>query len=361
MAATASRPRSPSPTARRRGRSAPTRGGRPRPDRSGHPPGSILAPLTGTSFVVTIASTRDVMTVDRHLQQPVVMPVGLAELGVSAPPVRAGPAGLLDTGCRSDLLTLDGQPLPVQITGSWSEAVEGAALPLRPCGDPDSLALGAGEHIVRSAPGTTTGLDVDRVVLASAAGGEPAATGPLLADRTAPTPTATVTETGRTSRKVEVDGGDGPFWLVLGEGLNRGWKATAKRTGPWVTPVGGRRHERVEGGPDGWRGGLRDAHLGAATVRVGRTRGIPRWGGGVRRARTWRVGDRRPFPRWRSRSLRHRVDGETSPATQPCRGHRWRWSQGSWPCSRHCCSTPSRPSSSPVPWYWPAVSPGSGG
>ncbi len=42
--------------------------------------------LTGTSFVVTVASTRDVTTVDRHREQAVVMPVGLAELGIPTPP-----------------------------------------------------------------------------------------------------------------------------------------------------------------------------------------------------------------------------------------------------------------------------------
>ncbi len=79
--------------------------------------------ITGRRLTVTITGTRDLTTFDRHAERPVVLPVGIAELGLPGPPPPAGAAGPLDTGCRRDLLTLDGQPLPVRITGQRPAAL----------------------------------------------------------------------------------------------------------------------------------------------------------------------------------------------------------------------------------------------
>ncbi|MGI8796904.1 MAG: hypothetical protein ACR2IR_10055, partial [Acidimicrobiia bacterium] len=81
---------------------------------------------------------------------------------------------------------------------------------------------------------------VDEVVLGSAAGGAPHALGafgavptasaPGRAGRSAATPggapTVTVEDEGRTSMKLRVEGAEAPFWLVLGQSDNDGWRAS---------------------------------------------------------------------------------------------------------------------------------------
>ena len=202
-----------------------------------------FAPLTTDHLTVTITGSRDVTTIDRRTGEPVVLPVGLAELGLPGVPPPAPAPASFDSGCRTDLLTIDGRPFPVRVAGSTAELQAGSPLPLEPCGDPTTLTLGPGDHLLRATPGRTSGLDLDRVVLTSGAGGEAAGT-PLLPAASGG-PTARLTSSDRTHRTVEVEGGDGPVWLVLGEGLNRGWHASAG--GHDLGPP-----RSVDGGMNGW-------------------------------------------------------------------------------------------------------------
>ena len=80
-----------------------------------------FAPLTGDDVRVTVTGLRPIVTTEYHELQPIVMPVGIAELGI--PGVRRGPlpAALPDT-CRTDLVALDGEPLPVRLDGSPADA-----------------------------------------------------------------------------------------------------------------------------------------------------------------------------------------------------------------------------------------------
>ena len=213
--------------------------------------GPVLVPLdlpalTGRSFVVTIDATRDVTTLDRHFQEPVVMPVGIAELGLPATAQIDRPDAF-DTGCRDDLLSVDGQPVPVRISGSRGDADDGTPLPLQPCGVPSTLTLGPGEHVVRSAPRHE---HRPRRRSRPAGLGRGRGSRPVLARRSTPVTyqaqAALVTSSGRTSRRIEVTGGDGPFWLVFGESLNPGWKATANGA-----DLGAPRP--VDGGFNGWQ------------------------------------------------------------------------------------------------------------
>ncbi|MGH8977771.1 MAG: hypothetical protein ACRDV7_06820, partial [Acidimicrobiia bacterium] len=92
------------------------------------------------------------------------------------------------------------------------------------------IELPAGPHLVEAAPGSATGVQLDRLVLASAAGGAPLAvadgrvTG--LPSTRPPSPHIEVVEDGRTRMRVRVEGADDSFWLVLGQSENAGWKAT---------------------------------------------------------------------------------------------------------------------------------------
>jgi hypothetical protein len=140
--------------------------------------------------------------------------------------------------CRSDLLTLDGEPVPIRVTGATAAAATLAPLAVERC-DPTTgeratapLVLGAGDHELRAAPGADTGVDLDGLVLGSEVGGAPLTLGargaiPPVATTRVPAPEVEVVESGRTEMKLRVRGADEPFWLVLGESENTGWQAKA--------------------------------------------------------------------------------------------------------------------------------------
>ncbi|MEO6318839.1 MAG: alpha-(1-_3)-arabinofuranosyltransferase family protein [Acidimicrobiales bacterium] len=154
------------------------------------------------------------------------------------------PAGLTPTptpvdDCRDDLLTIDGRPLALRpVAGSPSGGDE--VVRLEACGPVD---LGAGSHRVTAASGALTGLDLDRLVLASDATGAPTPVGPRgVADDGPP---IRVIEEGATRIEVEVGAAEGPFWLVLGQSRSEGWTASAD--GAQIGP-----RTLVDGYANGW-------------------------------------------------------------------------------------------------------------
>jgi arabinofuranan 3-O-arabinosyltransferase len=187
-----------------------------------------FAPITGNDIRVTIVAIRPATTTEYFSQTPRVLPVAIAELGIPAV-TRPAPAPVLDSGCRTDLVTLDGQPLPVRVTGDTSTAVKHDALRLESCGA-GSIRLTAGQHVLRATPGTGSGLDIDAVELASAAGAS--TTGVIPGAAVPPAESSTgvahlvVTHFGSTQVRATVQGATRPFWLVLGQSHNNGWHAT---------------------------------------------------------------------------------------------------------------------------------------
>ena len=163
------------------------------------------------------------------------LPAGISALSIAAPVEM--PAEL-DTGCRDDLLTVDGTALPLRVRATTADLLAGAAIEATACGPGgprDALELAGGTHRLASAAGT--GLHVDRVALA-----EPATT----TETTATTPTIEVTSEDRLSRTAQIEGCRDGCWLVLGEGLNDAWSATAD--GVDLGPP-----QLVDGGFNGWR------------------------------------------------------------------------------------------------------------
>jgi hypothetical protein len=112
-----------------------------------------------------------------------------------------------------------------------ADAEAGRALTLATCGG--GLDLGAGQHLLRAAEGRRTGLDVDRLVLRSAPGGETAGGGGPLITGTEAAPRVDVVERDRAVVDARVRGARAgePFWLVLGQSHNPGWTATAAGEG----------------------------------------------------------------------------------------------------------------------------------
>jgi len=193
---------------------------------------SAPGPLT-----ITVTATNAVTTVDRRYGDTTLLPVGIAE--VTGPGLASqGLPARLDTGCRRDLLRVDGRAFPVRFTGPTAGALAGDELVVTPCGSGDTLGLGAGRHEVVAAPGSRTGLDIDRLVL----------TNPTARDELAAPPPErpeVVVRTGHDRRTIRVGPCPDGCWLVQGEGWNPGWSAR----------IGGDslgRPEFVSGGMNGW-------------------------------------------------------------------------------------------------------------
>jgi len=216
-------------------------------------PVTLPAPVTGSHLRFVFDQVREHDTVDWFSNAEVRAPIAIAELGVSGlrAQVRSG-SDRFDTGCRTDLLTIDGAPVGVDISGTVGDAEAGRPLDVTPCGlATDGIFLAAGDHVLRAAKGVDTGIDLDDLVLQSAAGGSaPTAIGPVRPSGTgtgAEAPQVHVGGTGRTSFDLTVTGATAgsPFWLVLGQSHNDGWTATVDGHGLGAPRL-------VDGYANGW-------------------------------------------------------------------------------------------------------------
>jgi len=190
--------------------------------------------LTGSSVRITVDGVDILNTLNYYSQTPIALPIGIATVGF--PGIDAAPVPTdVPTSCRSDLVSVDGAPVWVQVTGTTADALDRKPLDVSLCGpDAGGLTLGPGEHTLTSALGQTSAYDIDQLVFDSAPGGGamPVASPTTLA---APTvghsPTVVVDSQTATTIHATVDGvtttpGSTPFDVILGESINKGWTAT---------------------------------------------------------------------------------------------------------------------------------------
>lgn len=183
--------------------------------------------FSGSVIRLVIDEFRAVTAPDWLTHSPVTLPVGIAELGSDALatlPTKIEPG--LST-CRSDLVTLDGAPIPVQITNATPDldsAERGELVAFSGCpgveGGINSFDVAKGSTRVDTADGRASGLDVDQLVLTSdptGASSGPAATSVGLDVTTTSPVSYTVTPTKTATE---------PYWLVLGQSNNAGWHLT---------------------------------------------------------------------------------------------------------------------------------------
>ncbi len=196
---------------------------RSEPDAVVSVPIDLPEPVSGRRIEIHVDASRPVTTVDWISTDAVVMPVGIAEWGIPGLQLTP-PDPVFDSGCRTDLLEIDGEPVPVRVTGSTAAAVEGGALDLATC-DGAPVELPAGTSRLRTGPGIDLGLHVDALTLRSAAGGGADPDAGLLVTPS-PRPEVRVTAADRWRQTIEVGPRDEPTWLVVGQSHNAGWRAS---------------------------------------------------------------------------------------------------------------------------------------
>ncbi len=191
--------------------------------------------ISGRHLRFTFTAVRFVYTKDYYSSTPIALPLGIASLGIPGVVIPPPPANI-PAVCRKGLVSINGQPLWLEITGSSSTALSGQGLRIEGCGpDASGVTLRAGNNTVVSANGHVTGFNIDRLVLDSAPGGSaelPLSGGGVPFMSTAPngqptgnTPKVTVLSKTPVSMNLRVTGATRPFWLVLGESYNLGWQA----------------------------------------------------------------------------------------------------------------------------------------
>jgi hypothetical protein len=174
-------------------------------------------------------------------------PVAIAEFGVSGVTVPPIGTGHIDSGCRLDLVGIDGNPFPVRVTGDVTAAQKPAGLTVTACRR--AIELTSGTHVLTTAEGSHVGFSMDRIALASDTANTPlfVSQGHVKVTTPAPVPaTVDVTQNGATKVRAHVAGANEPFWLVLGQSRSPGWHAHV---------VGGRDlgpPQLVDGYANGW-------------------------------------------------------------------------------------------------------------
>ena len=170
--------------------------------------------VTGSRFRLDLVEANVVTTIDYISELPVALPIAVAEIGLPGLQLAALPA-LMSSGCRSDLVTMDGTPLDVRLDGTTTAALDRAPVKLMACAP---LRLAAGPHLLRTVNGRDEGLDVDRLVLHS--------DGPTRA--AAVVPTLKIRGQGPVSYDLTTTPTSSPFWLVLGQSRNDGWQVSVR-------------------------------------------------------------------------------------------------------------------------------------
>ena len=200
---------------------------------------TVAVPLrqSGTTVRLAFDSVDERLTREWYSNGFVALPVSVAEVRIGEGRMQ-GQAASIDTGCRDDLVFVDGVAVPVRVTGSAADALARRELRVEGCAP---AALGPPESLIVTAPGSRTGFDIDQLVLE----------GPRLA--AAPSNGIGRVDAVRhsdTAYTVRVPPRDTDRWLVLGQSHNRGWHAAVDGTdlGPptvidgfangWLLPAG---------------------------------------------------------------------------------------------------------------------------
>lgn len=219
--------------------------------------------LRGASVRMVVDEVKERTARGWYTRRPQTLPVGIAELVIADPsgaPIRASePAADLAAGCRDDLVTVADSPVPLRISGSTDDALSGRLLHVEACEQGAGVEVAATPTRVAATDGRDSGWSVDQLALLSPG---PPGEEVEVELRT----TVRAARTSRGSYDIQVRRATEPFWLVLGQTFNTGWKLS----------VNGRdmgEPELVSGYANGWL--IDPGELGA---NHGRLTATLRWG-----------------------------------------------------------------------------------
>lgn len=189
----------------------------PPPDSTGNSVLTLPVPTGGDALTLTVTGISEKVTSDRRYVEDTILPVAITEL--SAPTIqRTRKVGDHSSRCDASLLTIDGRPLGLQLSvDDLTALAAGDSVRVTTCGA-GLLALAEGVHHVASSNGLLHGINVDQVVLDD---------GVAAATANAQRAPAVAVERTRTSRVATVPACPSGCWLIMGEGWNLGWTATA--------------------------------------------------------------------------------------------------------------------------------------
>ncbi|MDW3213101.1 MAG: alpha-(1-_3)-arabinofuranosyltransferase family protein [Ilumatobacteraceae bacterium] len=217
------------------------------PDAAGSSTVPVDPPLPAGALEFVLAEIDEEQTIDRRFGDPLVLPAAILDLRYDGrPATEPVAASSVDVPCAT-VARIDGVDLTASIRVVDAGWLDGAPIEVEAC-DP-SVSLAAGHHLIEGTAGALP-VTLDRVVLDDGVAS-------ALRDA-APAPPVEVVADGRFDRTVEVGPCPDGCWLVIGEGVNEAWTATAAGLdlGPPVT---------VDGGFNGWWVAPRD---GITTVEV---------------------------------------------------------------------------------------------
>ncbi len=158
---------------------------------------------------------------NRRFNEPTQLPAAIAEVRFDGRSPAVQPVARLTASCSDAFVTVDGEPIEISFDTATAEALAGRPIPAEVCSGP--IDLDTGTHTVVSTPGAETGFDVDRVVLSTPVPSVSADRTPSPIDPTEPV----VVESSARRRVLDVPPCPDGCWVILGEGYNDAWQATA--------------------------------------------------------------------------------------------------------------------------------------
>lgn len=184
----------------------------PLPGPDGRSALSLPRPLQG-EVTVTVTGVEPRLTTDRRFGDRFELPVAITEIDGISPAIDA----VAVPPCRDDLLTIDGVSIALRVDAA--ALLRGDAVDAVPC-DETTFDLAAGTHRIVSTSGRSTGIDVDTVALATADAR------PTSGDATRVAATS-FEQSSPTAMSAHVDACPDGCWVVLRQGYNHGWTASA--------------------------------------------------------------------------------------------------------------------------------------
>ena len=155
---------------------------------------------------------------DRRFDEPTQLPAGISEVLFDGRSPAVRPVERLTADCSAEHVALDGAALGITFDVPTADALAGEPIDTAVCSG--SIELDTGTHTVVSTPGAESGFDVDRVVLST---GRADPRSPAV-DPSEPV----VVESSARRGVLDVPPCPDGCWVILGEGFNDAWSATAE-------------------------------------------------------------------------------------------------------------------------------------